>query len=324
MKKNSVLSSIRLIAFIMIIACHILQGLNNFLAFWVNLGVQIFFFLSGYLYGMKELDNYTEFYKKRIFKILIPNAILIISMLIVDKAFFNVEYSLSIILANLLGFGGFYGTLNTLSHTWFVSYILICYLITPILDIILKKSNSKRKIMVIVIMLFLLDFFHVVNVNSAWVCNYVFGFWYTRCLEEKSKTKFFLLVIFMSLITLPLKIIVTYRLIPLPNIIVNYSSYILNWTHVLLGISLFLIFYKIFSKIKPKYNKLLYFSDKYSYTIYLTHQIFILNYLSLLQFTNNLFVNIIFVLICAMLSGYLLNIVSNYVEKLLLKRIKKT
>lgn len=55
MEKNINISVIRLISLLMIITCHIFQGLDNELAFWFNLGVQIFFFISGYLMVIKKL-----------------------------------------------------------------------------------------------------------------------------------------------------------------------------------------------------------------------------------------------------------------------------
>ena len=68
MKKDYSLSMIRVISLIMIISCHILQGLSISAAFWVNLGVQIFFFLSGFLYGNKKIENVKEYYKSRLKK----------------------------------------------------------------------------------------------------------------------------------------------------------------------------------------------------------------------------------------------------------------
>ena len=70
--KNVAISYIRLISMLMIISCHILQGLNLRLAFWINVGVQIFFFVSGFLYGERVVLNIKDFYIKRTKKILLP------------------------------------------------------------------------------------------------------------------------------------------------------------------------------------------------------------------------------------------------------------
>ena len=60
MKKDAAISLIRLLSLLAIIICHILQGLNLEAAFWLNIGVQVFLFMSGYLYGQKK---YRQYYK---------------------------------------------------------------------------------------------------------------------------------------------------------------------------------------------------------------------------------------------------------------------
>ena len=131
---NVNISIIRLLSFLMIISCHILQGLGLEAAFYLNIGVQIFFFVSGYLYAKKEIKDYKKFYKTRLIKILFPLSILVISLIIIEKLFFNKTYSLIQMISNILGFGVFNGIIEVISNTWFVSYILICYIITPIIQ----------------------------------------------------------------------------------------------------------------------------------------------------------------------------------------------
>ena len=50
---NGGISLIRFISTIMIVSCHFLQYFNLELAWWLNVGVQIFFIMSGFLYGNK-------------------------------------------------------------------------------------------------------------------------------------------------------------------------------------------------------------------------------------------------------------------------------
>lgn len=124
--KDYSISIIRLISMIMIISCHILQGLNNNFAFWINTGVQLFFFVSGFLYGKKKISNIKEFYKKRMEKILFPYIIVFIISLLLEFVLLKRQYSLKKIFGCIIGFGGFTGNISILSHTWFVSYILLC------------------------------------------------------------------------------------------------------------------------------------------------------------------------------------------------------
>ena len=57
---------------VLIIACHFLQYYGNELAWWLNVGMQIFFVVSGFLYGNKNINDPIQFIKQRLKKILIP------------------------------------------------------------------------------------------------------------------------------------------------------------------------------------------------------------------------------------------------------------
>ena len=58
MKKDVSIQIVRICAMFSILACHLVQELNNSkiaqLAQFFNVGVYIFLFLSGYLYGNKK------------------------------------------------------------------------------------------------------------------------------------------------------------------------------------------------------------------------------------------------------------------------------
>ena len=53
-EKNASISLIRMVAMSFIIICHIFQTYGNELAWWFNVGVQIFLIISGYLYCSKD------------------------------------------------------------------------------------------------------------------------------------------------------------------------------------------------------------------------------------------------------------------------------
>lgn len=64
--KDYSISYFRFIAMCFIVLCHIMQrdvfstsiaGANIKWAFWFNIGVQMFLFLSGYLYGKKDIKR---------------------------------------------------------------------------------------------------------------------------------------------------------------------------------------------------------------------------------------------------------------------------
>lgn len=78
--KDYSISFVRFIAMICIISCHIMQrdGFSTYIygariewAWWFNVGVQMFLFISGYLYGQKDKIDTVSFYKKAFPKILV-------------------------------------------------------------------------------------------------------------------------------------------------------------------------------------------------------------------------------------------------------------
>lgn len=145
-EKNYTISLIRFLSLLSIITCHILQGLNLEAAFWFNIGVQIFLFMSGFLYGQKQINNPKHWFIKQFKKIYIPYVILAVIIILIDYIFFNIKYSKTTIIVNLLGLQGFINIIPTISHTWFISYILLCYFITPILQSI-KFNIMEKKIL---------------------------------------------------------------------------------------------------------------------------------------------------------------------------------
>lgn len=316
-KIDSSLSVIRLISLILIIACHILQGLDLESAFWVNIGVQMFFFLSGYLYGLKDIEDTKEFYKKRFKRIMLPYIILVIIMLVLEHVFADRAYKVSVIIGNLIGTQYFSGRIRTLTHAWFISYILICYLITPLLQKLDISTKFIKKVVYLCLFIVALSYFKVINVVAPWMCNYIIGYYYSRYYKkyEHNDNKFVLIFVIIAIIFTIFRVILQYNLIKVdwPLFIEDNILAIKQWSHVLLGCSICIILYKILSKLNIKYNCILKFSDKMSYYIYLVHQIFILYYFSLLGLTGSLFVNIIIIFIVSIVAGVILY----YLEKLL-------
>lgn len=304
------ISAIRLIAMLLIIACHILQGLQNNWAFWINVGVQIFLFISGFLYGKKEITDVGDFYKQRIKKILVPYMIVFVIILLLDIFLLGENYSFKKILGCFLGLGAFTegGNILNLSHTWFVSYILLCYMLLPILQGIFNSRKFSKNFCLFIIVILLVQAFQtygVANVEASWINNFIFGYFYSRCCKEKKQEWAycaFMAVLFV--IMMPIAIIYQEHLpVTLPGILNSNANIIVNYGHVMLGVVIFVALYKIFHRCKVKNNKLLAFSDKYSYYIYLVHQIFILYSFSVLFLTESLFVNILLILILSAASA---------------------
>ncbi len=136
---SNIISLIRLLATISIVACHILQSLDNNYAWVFNIGVQIFFVISGLLYGYKDIENRT-FYKNRVRKIYFPYIIFTIVIIMLDILLLDYDINpvqLFIYMFGIQGLPYISGlSIPGLGHLWFITAILLCYLITPVIQYI--------------------------------------------------------------------------------------------------------------------------------------------------------------------------------------------
>ena len=129
MQKNYSISAIRAIAMIMIVACHWLQARGNLLAWHFNVGVDVFFALSGYCFGGKDIDDIGAFFKKRFLRILVPFYVFIVLAIIL----FNV-FGCNTAIKDILRLFSIQTGVSGFGHIWFVPCILVLYLLTPYLQ----------------------------------------------------------------------------------------------------------------------------------------------------------------------------------------------
>ena len=141
------ISACRWAATCCIVACHIMQYYENCLAYWFNIGVQVFFIISGYLYCNKQVSQPLRFLTRNWLKILIPCEIFLIGTLF---AFYVVGVDLpptkECIRVVLLS-----QTIPGCGHLWFISQILFCYLSIPVLHGVRIEMSECGKARYVVI-----------------------------------------------------------------------------------------------------------------------------------------------------------------------------
>lgn len=309
--KSSTISAIRFIAMLFIITCHIMQYYDNPLCRWFNVGVQIFFLISGYLYGLKNIDEPIGFLKKQFKKILPPYyyflAISIIIYLLFHPDFLSIE---SVIKSFFC-----IGTIKGLGHLWFVGYILFCYFLTPYLCGIRNHYKEKPLHKKLVVYLLLLVFSQIVGflLPSYFmpdrVACYIIGFYLVDIYNSINKKKELILdsiIIIMGMFTNLIRGYIEYHGLNLPESALNGF---VRYAHLFLGISLFLIFKYAFANIIK--NRMLDWSDKYSYHFYIVHLLFILSPFTLMELTPIPFFNWVIVIIVSILSSKALSKLTN-------------
>ena len=347
-EKDYSISLLRMLAVISIIFCHsfeysssifadkswILRSIGNYLA---N-GVQVFLIISGFLYG----NIYTEGGKEKLFSdsetrvnFLIKNSLKILKdywvycILVIFPVYYFKE---SIILTKreVLGILVTSNVIDGVHHLWFIPYILFCYFLTPYLYDIKEylKGKSRKEFIIGVMFIFFIviifSYFFKFYFIPEWICCYIIGFFMIDIINllgynEKKILKIFILFNFVVL-----------------NILRYYCNYInpnlfsreitiklTQWSQVFFAIVAFFIVYKreILSR---KLKKILDFSDKYSYDIYLAHMIYVKGALSVIFLTKFLILNYLIAVFLSVFSGIILYHICRKMEKLIsLKKEKK-
>lgn len=280
-EEGATLSIIRVLATFMIVACHILQGLGSLWAWILNVGVQIFFFLSGFLYGVKGVDDIIVFYYRRFEKIYIPYAIWITLAILLFIFFLPNELSTKSIIIHYLCLNGMGEGLPGLQHLWFIPVILFCYFLLPFFLICLKKKTLLTVVLFFIIIISLLYFYF--HPYFIWVLVYYGG---VICGKYPNIRKWVLIFSVSSIGVLGYNFDF--------SSLIDFSSARNLFIHALGGIILFLVLY--ITLVKWQYvinlNRHISLGSKLSYEIYLSHHLFILGPLSVLFATSSIMLNL--------------------------------
>ena len=307
---------------IFIVLCHFLQYYGNELAWWFNVGVQIFFCISGYLYGSKKIASSIDFIIRNSKKVLIPYFCFLIPVIVLYFVFNRELIGVSTVVYALLTSG----TIDGIEHLWFIAYILFCYLMTPYLQALACKMKKLKWHMflcafgLISVLGFLIFYTFKSYFFFSRIFCYLFGYFGAVFLQNYKKEKIFriltLVLVFITIITNTIRIYFNY-INPISS---GVFDLFVQYSHALLGISITFLFIVLLKNTKR--NKILDLSDKYSFYIYIVHQLFILSPFSLLTITHYLPLNFLITIIAILLSALLLKFIADYVEKLYTNSLK--
>ncbi len=313
------ISVIRLFAMLLIIGCHMTSFYHLEVSRWLNVGVQLFFVISGFLYGSKDILSPIAFIIKAFRKILIPYWFFLILAICSYIVFCPSSLDLSSVVRAFFCAG----TIDGLGHLWFVGYILFCYLLVPYLYWLKKylSAFSIKKSVLIYCSLCLIIQLLAYIFNSYFepdrVSCFIIGFFLADMFSRFSSKgisylKWFVIIlaVLMSISEIVLKYHFRVEFAGWQDI--AFKAFC-RYSHMFLGLAIFLFLYGKFSLFN--YSLLLKGSDRFSYPIYLVHQLFILSPLSLMTVSNSVILNISLVLIIILLVGIVLGVLSERIVK---------
>lgn len=165
---------------------HCSYGIFNSFVDMGAIAMTGFFLLSGYVinltYGRKDMSDSEElkrFYLKRLISIIplyfVWAALLVIANVIKNGKSAFVE-EIVLFPVEFLGIQSVFSSLFSFSHnggSWFISCILICYFMYPLLHIITKKFTDRNRRMLLFVLCFIIlwgpvvqHFFHLQTIYS--------------------------------------------------------------------------------------------------------------------------------------------------------------
>ena len=206
--ESSCITTLRCVAMLMIVACHIVLSYSCKYYAVLNIGVQFFFILSAFLFAQKEIDNPFKWMKKRILK-LYPQLFLFLIvaftlLFLVRPDLFNIKK----VIFYFLNCQYFLGAdqYDELDHLWFMTTIFVCYLVTPVLQ---RISKIRTWPIVICVLLMLLNYY-VTNGKLDWL--FLYSFVYLLFKQTKNVSYWIVLLMGLGLI---------------------WVAFQINWIHIL-------------------------------------------------------------------------------------------
>ena len=171
----------------LIVLCHIAQCFDLRIAYLLNVGVQVFFFMSGFLYGRLEITGFPfDFYKKRFVKVFLPYYIFLAIVIVVYALFKLYKFDAQQILLYLLNLQWFSTPIDGLNHLWFLTVLMVGYLLTPWAKRLLDKHPVWFTLVFVVCCV--AEFALVEKFYSfcAWVALYFAGMLFGRYFSKKT------------------------------------------------------------------------------------------------------------------------------------------
>ena len=298
--ESNAIEFLRFVAMSMIMACHIVLSYGSNYYAVLNMGVQIFFILSAFLYAQKEIGTPLTWFKKRIFK-LYPPFLFFIAFALPFLFIFHPElFSIKKIIFYLLNCQWFLGgeQYDELDHLWFLTTIFICYLITPLLQ---KISDSKYgKYSSVVVGALMVANYHITNGKLDWFFLYAFSYFLFR---SKKTVDWLVIAILLVLLSIPL-------------IQINWAHILsVDWVRLsafdICSLLIVILSLRIFAYFRfdgcPQVVKWI---SNYSFEIYIVHNFFIHGTFSCSYLTDSVLLNVCIILFVSITLAYVLRIMT--------------
>jgi peptidoglycan/LPS O-acetylase OafA/YrhL len=335
-KRDLTVSASRTIGMIFIVLCHFfgygpITSLS-FLSEVFNVGTSLFIFISGFLYGSKEITEYPRWYFGRFKRICLPMYIYMFFVFIYRLFFVThkaepLKYLIYILniqglpfVAKKIDYSVF--SVEGTDQLWFLTVIMLCYLLVPLLSKIkpwLEKSSVGIKLLCIVLVVGVQTAVSFLGLNLNYFTLFAVGYFLSAIWNREFTVKKYLLLTFVTAIALGTRFLCAVYLQGAEG----YTTIIVPLTQDIFAIWIYFTIFTIGEKIPSVFNRIVssramtYF-DELSFYIYITHFMFIAGTLKTLDLTANILLNVLITIAAILVSAVILNLIC----KLILKKRK--
>lgn len=316
--RDNGISFIRVVSMFIIIATHFITEIDSisFMGQITNAAVNTFLLISAYLFSKKDILKPSQWLGKRLKRILIPFYVYLI-VFFLYKVIVG-QFEISVFLIYSFNLQGVLGKTEGIGHLWFITTIMFCYLITPLLDKykdrFINNTKTQRTLAIAALLTIWIMITYLVNVTIGIIVGYLVFF--TICyllslvVNINISNKGFLLLTSITFLAQVARLL--FRMTMEGTL--TYNVIVFCISNGILGVFLFIVLYK-FNKVynSQLVQKVVNYFDNISYEMYITHYAFIVGPFTIWGISDSLLVNILLVLAATYLSAVLLNKASNYI-----------
>lgn len=309
------LSWIRVVAMLSIVICHLFQAYQGRWSDVFNMGVQVFFVLSGFLYGHKLITNWRDWAKSRIRRVYQPYLLFLITVIPLYALFHEEAMNWKALPVYFLNLQGFrllpkldFLRIEGLRHVWFITAIMCAYLSTPFLQRLRACSGIMMPTLLLLIAASycLMPSYRYVFVLS-WVYLYAIGYFFANL---DSRWQLFYLLLFLFALTIL-------------TVLMKWEDFRHPWSasyrlvHDLVGVVFVVGGVKVLSLVKGlEVPQVIRFLDKYSFPVYMVHFIIMHGPFSMAYVTPFRWISIVLMLVTTSVAVFAFVSANNALERI--------
>lgn len=326
------ISLYRLIATLLIVQFHIFYMM--FTNYYSHPNMELFSkavqgltALSGFLYSQKVISDLKGFYLKNIKKIIIPAAICLFVMVATDLIVMLISRNYDFLFWLSQRRASNSGIVYQPNNYYYLGYITICYLITPLL-----QRNDKWSLITVIgvaiIELTLGFFFNIAIIALCYIVGYYIGrLAFNHYVDINIKFPLSRLFVWLGVIGLAIGLYILQIYVSFGNMYVFTHLRVLvgNIAKSMIGAASFFLFILVFRFINRfKEIRIFKFTDKLTYVIYLMNECFMIGGMNVASWANEMYLKIILVYVFTLASSIIIQLGIDYVTYLInqRKRIK--